>query len=78
MSKVQQWFFVVRDFAAKFSVKSWPIEILEYIPHAARAVRPGYTRRPWVVPRWEEVSCVRNIVGLRREMLFCRCCKRSA
>ena len=66
LSKVQQWFFVVRDYAVKFSVRSWLFGILEYIPHAARAVRPSYTRLPWVVPRWEEVCCVRNIVGLRK------------
>ena len=70
LSKVQQWFFVVRDYAVIFSIRSWPIEILVTIPHAARAFRPGYTRLPWVVPSWEEVCCVLNIVGLRRIALL--------
>lgn len=70
LSKVQQWFFVVRDYAVIFSVRSWPIEILEHIPHAARAFRPGYTQIPWVVPSWEEVCCVLNIVSLRRTALL--------
>ena len=70
LSKVQQWFFVVRDYAVIFSVRSWPIEILGHIPHAARAFRPGYTRLPWVVPSWEEVCCVLNIVGLSRIALL--------
>ena len=70
LSKLQQWFFVVRDYTAIFSFSSWPIEILEHIPHAARAFRPGYTRLPWVVPSWEEVCSMVNIVGLRRIALL--------
>ena len=70
LSKVQQWSFVVRDYAVIFSVRSWPIEILEHIPHAARAFRPGFTQLPWVVPRWEEVCCALNIVGLGRIALL--------